>query len=381
VTGAAAGCVPGNNANAGTLSAPKQNLAGVNVNALPAGSQLLFKRGGAWNWTRMMLSNPNVTATSPLIFDAYGSGVRPLFNAPNISTSAIDFGEYNNTNNDGGYNIRNIKWDGKNTSAFGFFLIHNLHHLTLEGNEITGFGIGIHSQARGPHGITNVVIRNNDIVRNGSMGILGQFSDTVIEGNLIEGNNFGGSGMDHGSYLSGHAPESGINVTLRNNRYIRNSAVNGVCTGGNMTFHGQMSNVLIEGNRIEQDAAVIGCWGMSITQGYDTAEWFRQFTVRGNKFINLGGNAMNAQSAPGIVVESNVIINTQNTYQTAIGVGHSEYQNGDVPDTSATVRDNTACFPTPLAGSGVVRVISPNSTVTNNVMVTGSAATTGVCAR
>ena len=51
-TGAAAGCA----CRAATptparQSAPKQNLAGINVNALPAGSQLLFNRGGAWNWT------------------------------------------------------------------------------------------------------------------------------------------------------------------------------------------------------------------------------------------------------------------------------------------------------------------------------------------
>ena len=310
----------------------------------------------------------------------YGSGARPLFNAPNISTSAIDFGQYNNTNNDGGYTIRNIKWDGKGSSAFGFFLIHNLHHLTLEGNEITGFGIGIHSQARGPYGITNVQIRNNQIVRNGSMGILGQFSDTVIEGNTIEGNNFGGSGMDHGTYLSGHAPESGINLTLRNNRYLRNSVVNGTCTGGNMTFHGQLSNVLIEGNRIEQDAAALGCWGMSITQAYDTAEWFRSFVVRGNKFINLGSNAMNAQSAPGIVVESNVVINTQSG-QSGLNVGHREYQNGDVLDGNAIARNNTGCYPGPGVNNTLMNVFAPNSTVTNNVTLTGSTATTGVCAR
>ncbi len=380
-TGAATGCLPGSNGNPGTQTLPKQNLAGININALPAGSRLFFVRGGAWNWSRQLFENPNVTPSAPLVLDAYGSGARPVFNAGGSATSAIDFGSYNNTSNDGGYTIRNIKWDGRGTTPYGFFLIHNLRNVVLENNEITGFHIGIHSQGRAPNGVNNVTIRNNDIVRNSSMGILGQFKDTLIEGNLIEGNNFGGSGFDHGSYLSGSESEgSGMNITLRNNRYIRNSAVNGVCQGGNMTFHGQMSNVTIEGNRIEQDAAAAGCWAMSITQGYNTPEWFRNFVVRNNKVINAGNTAINAQSAPGILVEGNVIINTQSAYQTAISVGHPEYQGGDVQDTNATVRNNTACFTATNVGSVLSRVTSIGALLSNNVTITGPAATQGVCA-
>jgi hypothetical protein len=379
--GAEAGCVAGNNANEGTRpNAPKQNLSGIDVNTLPAGSQLLFASGGAWNWMNLRLENPNVTPSSPLVIDAYGSGARPLFNASNLAGSAIDFGTYNNTSNDGGYTIRNVKFDGMDNSNTGLFLIHNLRNVTIEDTEITGFYIAIQSQTRAPYGVTNVVIRNNDISHNGGMGILGQFSDSVIEGNLFEGNNFSGSGFNHGTYLSGNA-DGGRNLVLRNNRYIRNSVLDGVCEGGNMTFHGQMDGVLIEGNVIEQEAGAPGCWAMSITQGYDTAEWFRNFVVRNNTIINAGNTAINAQSAPGIVLEDNVIISTQTTIQTAISVGHNEYQNGDVPDGNAVVRDNTACYPTPHASSSVVRVTAPNSQVTNNVMVTGAAATTGVCAR
>jgi len=379
--GAHVDCVAGDNDSPGTSpSAPKQTLANIDVNALPAGSRLLFARGGAWSWPNLRLENPNATPISPLVFDAYGIGERPVFNAPNLASSAVDFGGYNNTSDDGGYAFRNIKLDGMGSSGFGFFLIHNLHHVTLEELEITGFQIAIHSQARAPHGVTSVTIRNNTIRRNGSMGILGQFSDSVIEGNLFEANNFSGSAFNHGTYLSGNA-DGGRNNVLRNNRYLRNSVVNGVCEGGNMTFHGQMEAMLIEGNLIEQDAAAPGCWAMSITQGYDTAEWFRAFVVRGNRIINAGNTAINAQSAPGILVEGNVIIDTQAAVQTAISVGHNEYQGGDVPDGNAVVRDNTACYPAPDPRSSVVRVTAPDSQVTNNVLVTGASATTGACAR
>ncbi len=382
-TGAQAGCIAGDNADAGTQAAPKQNLVGIDVNTLPAGTSLLFTRGGSWVVGVTTFENMNSSAAAPITLDAYGTGPAPLMTTSNNAVAPFELGgRYANTSNDGGYVFRNLRLNGSGTSAWGFWLSGNVHDVVIENVEITGFQIAIHTQARAPHGVNNVQIRNNNIVRNSDMGILGSFSNAVIEGNLIEANNFTGSGFSHGTYLSGTDGLSGYNVTLRNNRYIRNSVVNGVCQGGNMTFHGQMDGVLIEGNRIEQDAATEGCWEMSITTGYTTAEWFRNFVVRNNKLINAGNTAMVAQSAPGIVIEGNVVINTQTTFQTGIFLGHVEaLQGGDVPDGDAVVRNNTACYPTPHSGSVGVRVIAPNSTVSNNITVTGAAATTGICAR
>lgn len=380
-TGAASGCVAGNNANAGTIAAPKRDLSGIDLNVLPAGTRLRFARGGAWNWPNVRLENAFATAGDPLRFEAFGEGPRPLFNAPNIGSGAVDFGDYNNTSNDGGYVFRGLKFDGQGSTAHAFFLIHNLHHVTIDDCELTGFYIAIHAQARAPHGLRNIVIRNNQIVRNGGMGILGQLRDSLIEGNTFGANNVSGSGFDHGTYLSGDDGISGMNVTLRSNRYLRNSVVNGVCTGGNMTFHGQMDGVLIEGNTVEQDAAAEGCWLMSITQGRNTPEWFRNFTVRGNTLVNGGNTVIAVQSAPGILIENNRIINTQTAYQTGISVGSTEYQNGDVPDGNAVVRDNIGCYPTPGHQSVLVSVIAPDSTVVNNLSYSGAAAIAGPCRR
>lgn len=379
--GAAVGCVAGNNANPGTSAAPKRDLSGINLNAVPAGTRLRFARGGAWVWTNQRLENPQTTAAAPLSFEAYGEGPRPLFNAPNIGSGVIDFGDYNNTSNDGGYVFRGLKFDGQGSSAHAFFLIHNLHHVTIEDCELTGFYIAIHAQARAPHGLRNITIRNNQIVGNRGMGILGQFSDSVIEGNTFGSNNAGGSGFDHGTYMSGEDGVSGMNITLRNNHYNRNSVVNGVCTGGNMTFHGQLDGVLIEGNTIEQDAAAEGCWLMSITQGHDSPEWFRNFVVRGNTLVNGGNTVIAVQSAPGVLIEDNRIINTQLAFQTGISVGHMEYTGGDVPDGNAIVRNNIGCYPMPGHQSTLVRVIAPNSTLSNNLSYSGAAGSTGACAR
>lgn len=378
--GAAAGCVQGDDANAGTSQKfPKRTLAGVNINALPAGSQLLLARGGVWVQPMTILDNPHVTAEAPLVIDAYGAGERPWIRAPDLKGGAFMFGKYNNTAYDGGYTLRNLKIDGRGSSSWGLFLIHNLHHVTIENSEITGFHIGIHSQARAPRGVNHVVIRNNIISRNRSMGILGQFSDSVIEGNLLEGNNFSGSGFEHAIYLSGN-DVGGRNNIVSNNLFRHNSVVNGVCHGGNVTLHGQMDGMLIEGNTIEQAAAAPGCWGVSVTAGYTSPEWFRKVVIRNNTLVNLGSCGVCINAAPGVVVENNRLFNTQRTSHVAVRIGRGRGWR-DEPDRDAVVRNNVACFPSGAHNQSVLSVASPGARVSGNVAHTGAAGRTGACAR
>jgi hypothetical protein len=117
---------------------------------------------------------------------------------------------------------------------------------------------------------------------------------------------------------------------------------------------------------------------MSITTGYTSAEWFRNTVVRNNKLINGGNSGLVAPAAPGIVVEGNVAINTRATYQAGFVVGGGVGA-GDTLDADAVVRNNTACQSGGATGP-VVNVNSPGAVVSNNVVVTGAAAATGVCA-
>lgn len=383
-TGASPGCVAGNDANPGTEASPKRTLAGVDVNALPSGAHLVFKRGGSWNWSNIVrFARPNGTVT-PITIDAYGAGDAPL-----IRTSALfafEFSEWESTNVHGGYTIRNLKFDGLGTSSHAFFLRGTVDGLMIENVEITGFAIGVNSQ--GSHPIRHVTLRSSRLVRNHDMGILGHYSDFIFENNLVEGNNYiGGGGFSHGSYLSG-----GSNIVIRNNQYLRNSVVTGstTCTGGNMTFHGQIDNALIENNTIRQDLADPGCWLMSITAGYNTAERFSNFVVRGNRLINGGNTAMAVNSAPGVLIENNVIINSQAALQSAIMLGNADfrdgtypsgtYPNGDAADGNGIVRNNTVCRSGGATGSAVTTFAAPNTSITGTVEPTGAAATTGVCA-
>lgn len=376
-TGAHASCVEGDNADSGLAAdTPKRNLDGFDVNALPAGARLLFARGGAWADFRIVpLDNRNATSAEPLVFDAYGSGAAPWLKTP--SGNAIEFGAWQNTENDGGYVLRNLKFEGGAESWWAIWLRDNVHDVTIENVEITGFDIAIHSQAAAPHGINNVTLRNSHIVENREMGILGQFDDSLFEGNTFERNNVSGSTFSHAIYMSG-GDHGGRNNVIRGNRFLRNSVVDGVCTGGNVTFHGQMDGMLIEDNRIEQDSATGGCYGFSITTGYDTPEWFRNFVVRGNTVVNVGHCSYCINAAPGIVVEDNLSYNDQTFYHAAVRIG-GEIGAGDTPDADAVVRDNTACFPSNAAHQHGEVVESPGSSVTGSVVFRGADVTAANC--
>jgi hypothetical protein len=362
--------VPGNNANPGTsASAPKQNLAGMNLSALPAGTRLLFARGGAWtNFTVSGLRNLNVTSANPLVFDAYtpssGASATPWLKT--ASGNAMTFGVYQDTAQDGGYVIRNLKFDGVGTGNWGIWLNQEMRDVTIENVEITGFDLAVHTQSVGTQGTTRFTLRNSNIHHNRGMGMLGNADNMVITGNTFSANNYSGSAFNHAIYLASGNRLS-RNVTVSNNTFTNNSVVNGVCTGGNFTVHGQWDGVVVENNRITQNASAMGCWGVSITPAYATPESFRNVVVRGNRIVNLGATAIGVGSAPGILIESNVV---RSTLGSAVAIPAIPPSTGDVADGNATIRNNTFCG---VASNPVLLHSGATATQSGNTVSTLSA--------
>lgn len=385
--GAAVGCVPGSNANPGTsASAPKQNLSGMNVNALPAGTQLRFARGGVWTNFNVFLDNRNATVTAPLVFEAYTPAWATSSTArPELQSSTIAFymgGTYGNTIADGGYTVRGFKLNGMGAGDTGVFAASTTRGILVEGNEITGFNLGFNIQNMGPEGNQGFVVRNNSIHHNAGMGFLGDAYGLVIEGNTFANNNFSGSGFNHAIYVGGH----GTHGIIRNNTLTNNSVVNGVCTGGNMTIHGQWDGFLIEGNTITQAASTGGCYGISVTPGYNSTEFFRNFVARGNTVVNVGGCALCFGAAVGPIAENNLLINLNNSWMSGVvlaaNVGSIPGVGGDDIDNGAIIRNNTMCFAYPRPESE--QVVTRNAgqvTISGTVYRTGADATTGPCAR
>lgn len=327
--GAAPGCVPGSNANTGTLpSAPKQNLAGFDVNSLPAGAVLRFKAGGNWAGA-IQVRNRNATLAQPLVFESYGTGPAPTL-------ANFDFGAYQDTAIDGGYILRNLRLVGPG-SGYGVFVHLGTRGVVLDNMEITNFEIGVHAQQSAGLDNQGLTIRNSNIHHNVGMGMLGDAIDLVIEGTTFASNNFSGSVFNHAIYLSGQ----GRNGRITGNTFTNNSAVNGVCTGGNVTVHGQWDGLVIEGNTITQAASTDACYGFSVTPGYaGSAEWFRGVVLRGNTVRNVGC-AVCAIAAPGVLIERNTLVSTETRGTASIVVRHGTGE--DAQADGAVVRDNILC--------------------------------------
>jgi hypothetical protein len=380
--GAAAGCVMGNNANPGTAAAPKRDLTGINFSALPAGTSLLFARGGAWAMSQVSIENPNTSAAAPLTFADYGSGALPLLRYASGAGFVLG-GNFSNQTNDGGYVFRNLRLQGVAGTDRAFWLVQNVRDVTIDGVHIDGWRIGIGSNTATPYGVTNINVLNSRITNNVEMGWLGRVrSGLRIEGNHFEGNNTSGSGLHHAVYNGG-----GDNGVFRNNRFVRNSVgPDGRCRSGSLTLHGVHNNTLVEGNVFEQSAAASSCWQVSINPGYSTAEVFRGLVVRGNTVVNGGNAGFSISGAPGALIENNRIIRTITAVnstgtpaaQAAITVGPGS-RAGDDPGGGEVVRDNVACFTTLLANDAVTRITTTGATASGNTMLSGHEATTGAC--
>lgn len=340
--GAQAGCVAGNNANDGTsVATAKRNLAGFDYNTLPAGAQLLFNRGGAWASGTIRLFNPNATTANPLMLAAYGNGPLPILrfagNIPGIETGEFEQGPTFTAH--GGYIIRELRVESIGTGAtnFGIWLRGGVHYVYIEGVEITGFYIGLNAQ--GGQDVNHVTIINSRIFRNNGMGTLGSFRDTIFQNNIYDGNNYiSGSAFNHAIYLSG-----GTNLVIRQNDFVRNSVVNGICLGGNLTAHGVINNLLIENNRFVQDAGDVSCFGISLTAGYNTPEGFRNVVIRENTLTNIGGFAIAINTAPGVLVEANRIKRTTEGFHYGISVARTEEAN-DLPGGGERLVNNEFCL-------------------------------------
>jgi hypothetical protein len=377
--GAAAGCVPGNNANAGTSpAAPKQNLAGYNFNAAPAGTRLLFARGGAWANVAITIGNPNARATNPMVFDAYtpasGATAAPLMRVP---SGARGF-NFEARGHDEGYVMRNLKIDGGASGLWAVYAADDVSNITIDNVEMTNFDIAVHVQANSTAPVRFLTVRNSQIHRNRTIGMLGHSDDMTIEGTTFEANG-SGSEYNHALYLSGREVHS--RAVIRNNRFINNSTGSGTtCTGGNITVHGVWDDVLIEGNTVTQQASSPSCYGISMNPGYAEGESMTRFVVRGNLLANLGCGIC-ASSVPGVVVENNTVVNTLSGWRAGINIGNASPAAGDAADTGATVRNNTVYFA--QAGSSVaIRAdVGSNLRVASNLVYLGAGSAGSRCFR
>jgi hypothetical protein len=202
------------------------------------------------------------------------------------------------------------------------------------------------------------------------MGFLGLGNYILIENNQFENNGTAGGIRNHNVYLE----NLGDNDVVRGNDLYRASMSGGVCTGTSLVAHGVHNGLVIENNTVHEDvgAANDGCYGISVTVGYTTAEGSPGAVIRGNRVINVGGIGISATACPNCVIENNVIVEEQATDDfTAIKIPDRGRKSIDMPDTNATIRNNSIYFSPAVTGGSLGIYLGDEGTghvVVNNAL-------------
>ncbi|MGC4118474.1 MAG: right-handed parallel beta-helix repeat-containing protein [Myxococcales bacterium] len=362
-TGAATGCVPGDDANDGLSPAsPKKTIAAVRsaFAALSPGESVLLCRGGAFAAVAGRWNNSRCTAAQPCSLGDYtpswaGGGSAPK---PRIwvreEMNFFNLEDGGDAEHEEGYTFRNLdlRFTLATTDANAFFLYNDIDDVTIEGVDIDGFAIGVHQADSNPCNASDprcdgknsrLTIRGCRFTNNSAMGYLGNGDGLTLEDSYFE-NNGSRAVFDHNIYVGG---EGNHVVVRRNELYRSDLQPDGSCAGVSLVVHGVHDDVLIENNLVREDVGKAGggCWGITVDPGYGgEVESFRHVTIRGNVVRNVGNLGIGVASCTDCVIEDNEIIHEQAFGQVGIAAPDRNRGGEDLAMARVTVRNNSILF-------------------------------------
>lgn len=402
-TGAHANCstLTGSDANPGTSpSAPKLTLPNdTQVNALAAGSSIRICRGASyvdgnapgWAW-----QNSSASRASPITVDGgydcgnsvpacdpeTGTGCAKLQFSSGTGAGMV-FGGFCSGGgcpaaDHGGYTLRNLHITKSGSpSGTGLSFFGSTRWARLENVRITNWANGI--EVVTTQNIRNLTIKDSYIGDNCQNGLLGNASDFLVENTTFANNNPASAGcgtflLQHGSYVGG--TEQQIRGVWRRNRYTNNSLTGGVCGSGNMTFRGNVDQLVVEENTITTPGGNSQCIGVSIQDGYGSnEECMRRLVYRGNKTIDTGSSGFLGRITPGALVENNedFVFNTT-TSHTSINLANpgSSQDLAVCPLADTIVRHNSSYYASGTSGQAISINAGSGHTVQNNLAVIAS---------
>lgn len=365
-SGAAAGCVAGNDAAAGSTPATAWRSYDRAQDAWPglaAGDSLRFCRGGVFPLSgSTQWHNPQCTAAQPCSIAAYSapwaSGGEPRPRLMQSSGHGFVLANAGDAAPDGGYRVSDLELvcTGCSNDDWGFFLFNDVDDVRLQRLRISGFGIGVHLSGANPCGSapgcdgrnSRIALLDSDIEGNRMLGWLGAGDDLLLADNRFIGNG-SGTVFQHNVYLSqSNGSTHGIRV-LRNELYRSAATASGSCQGGSFAAHGEHTDLLIEGNTIREDigAADPACWGLGLTPAYATPEGFVRAIIRGNTVRNVGNIAIALGSCQDCIVENNVIVSEQAFGSIGIAAPAVARAADDLPLNRLTIRNNSLYLAAP----------------------------------
>jgi len=363
--GSAASCVVGNDTNSGaSANAPWRSYerARSAFAGLAAGDSIRFCRGGVFTiGASARWVNDSCRADAPCTLGAYlPPGGAASLPPPLIQqTQGAGFG-FDNTGfarQQEGYVVEDIDLQCSACASddAGVFLFNDVDDVRLQRLRISGFGLGVYvtyanCMAGDPaccsladpqcDGLSSrFALLDSEIRDSRAQGFLGGGDDVLIAGNLFERNG-SRAVLDHNIYLVGVYARGRVQHNV-----LRRSAAleTGRCRGTSLVAHGTLTDLVIEGNLIEEAIGLAdpSCWGIEITPGNPNPERFLRATVRGNRVFNVGTAGIALASCVDCVVENNLIVHQQPHAIIGIRAPSTAGGVGDGAMDALTVRNNS----------------------------------------
>ena len=288
-------------------------------NSLPAGGSIYFCNGGNFPFvTAPLLFNRNCNIDNPCVISSYQapniiSTAKPVISSLDGNT-VFNFSEGGNADFDGGYYIKGLILKTDISKDFGIFVYNDVDDLTVDSLVIDGFRVGIY--LAGTNDLNEgtdqynkrFILRNSEIINNADQGFLGGCTDCSIVSNLFDNNGYAKRVFNHNIYLGLHGDS---NILVANNILRKSAVIEGKCSGVSLVVHGEVKNLTIENNTIEEDIGGVeaGCWGIAVDPGYSREESFTNVLIKNNNIINVGNVAIGCSSCVNVLIENNNIYN------------------------------------------------------------------------
>ena len=398
-SGAASGCVAGNDSNNGTSAATAWRTTSKLQSAFNAGKpgdQFLLAKGGAWSGVSMTLFNnnggsPSALYTNPLIIDSYtaswASTAKPILNTGSgaVALNFSNSGAPPLVN--GGYTVRNLSLQGAGSADVGIRLFNGVQNVVTENLTVNGFNAGLSCGGLAAAGSdpSSITVRNSTYTNNRAVGIgMWGCPNVLIEGNALDNNGFTRPGLDHPMYVSGSDKGRVTNgVVIRNNKLTNNAVTSGLCQATAIVGHDVAADWLIEGNYIYQapGTSYPTCWGIAMSPGNGGyTEGMDRLVIRGNTIVNVGNNGIEVAACRTCTIENNVLVWEATTE--AMGIRyHIAPTTPTYTGTALTVRNNSVYFAktNDTSRGVVVNDQGTNHVVASNLVYFGSGSVAAAC--
>jgi hypothetical protein len=409
-SGADGKCTAGSDNNNGlSPSSPLQSFskAASTFRSMKAGETMALCRGGRWNVkTGAGFANSACQKASTCDLRDYappwgdGSESLPSVWLDGGSAGATLMTFLHAAQHFEGFRVLNLDLHGSGTDN-GIFFYNETTDVDLCNLTMDGFAISV--QMGGGDSPTfglqsNIVLRSSRITNNTNIAYLASCDHCAIEDSYFD-NDGARSATTHSIYFASqsykvngqfvvHAPQ-GMRLSRSEIHYSTQQ-----CRGAPVVVHGRHQDVVIENNIIDAASAADGCWGPGVGCGaYPYGCWFRNVSIRGNTFRNLGNVASDNSQCTGCTIENNLFVMNRGGTGVSLGntpsrpTGDSTYTewdgSPDDPTSNVTVRNNTFYIQDAASASYAISIYSGTGHVIENnaIAFAGGKVATSACYR